>query len=600
MRLQVTKIAILDETDIVKARQRAKHVASLLGFDSQDQTRIATAVSEIARNSYEYAQKGMVSIFLMDERPQRLFIEVQDQGKGIGKLQDILEGRYKSPTGLGLGLIGARKLMDFFTIESSGEGTKVTLAKLTPKGQSPVTKETLKTIIDELTKFNVQDPLEEMRYQNQELMAALTLLREKQDELRSLNVELENTNRGVLALYSELDEKASALQTANQVKTRFLSNVTHEFRTPVNSISNVTRILLDELDGSLADGQKKSIEIIERSAKTLSDMVNDLLDLAKVEAGKITVRPTQFNLADLFSSLNSLFKPLLAKSSSVHLVIEEPEDNIEITSDEAKLSQILRNLISNALKFTERGEVRVSAEKFDGRVTITVADTGIGIAQKDLNYIFDEFVQIESPLQRKSKGTGLGLPLTRKLTTLLGGFVHVRSELGLGSTFSVNVPLTYLGPLEASFVSHKDEPSSHKKLTILVIDDDPLDRQRIKDILISNLPCEIIEASSGLEGINSLNSRTTDLVFLDIVMPETSGWDILEKLRRSPVAKSVPVIMHTAQSITPLELELLSQKNARFLSKQATENEKLQAVRGILREQLSRAKKEPNHVERHA
>ena len=260
-------------------------------------------------------------------------------------------------------------------------------------------------------------------------------------QAEELSAELAETNRGVLALYAELDDNAQQLRDASDLKSRFLSYMSHEFRTPLSSILSIARILQDRLDGPLTDEQQKQVRFIQTAAGELTEMVNDLLDLAKVEAGRVTISPAWFDMVDLFSALRGMFKPIL-QSHSVSLVFEEPQDVPRIFTDDKKLSQILRNFISNALKFTPDGEVRVSATLIDGdRVTFRVADTGIGIAAEHVGSLFNDFVQIDAPIQKRLRGTGLGLSLSRKLALLLGGDVAVESTLGQGSRFSVTLPV---------------------------------------------------------------------------------------------------------------------------------------------------------------
>jgi signal transduction histidine kinase len=261
------------------------------------------------------------------------------------------------------------------------------------------------------------------------------------DELAALRTELDETNRGVVALYAELDDKAAQLRDANDLKSRFLSYMSHEFRTPLTSMTSITGILLSRLDGPLTAEQQKQVEFIRNSARELTDMVNDLLDLAKVEAGRITISPEWFEMVDLFAALRGMFKPIVA-TSSVTLTFDEPEDPIKLYTDDKKLSQILRNFISNALKFTPAGDVRVSAHLLDtDHVEFAVTDTGIGIAAEHLPNLFGEFVQLDVRLQKRLRGTGLGLSLARKFAMLLGGKVAVESELGKGSRFSVTLPV---------------------------------------------------------------------------------------------------------------------------------------------------------------
>ena len=260
-------------------------------------------------------------------------------------------------------------------------------------------------------------------------------------QVEALTTELAETNHGVVALYAELDDNAVRLREASELKSRFLSYMSHEFRTPLGAIRSIARILLDRLDGPLTDEQERQVAFIQSSATELSDMVDDLLDLAKVVAGRVTISPAWFDMVDLFSALRGMFKPILS-SESVSLIFEEPTGVPPVYSDDKKLSQILRNFISNALKFTPRGEVRVTAQLAGAdRVTFAVTDTGIGIAAEYLGEIFLEFVQVEGPIQKRLRGSGLGLSLSKKLAEVLGGDVGVTSTLGAGSTFWVTIPL---------------------------------------------------------------------------------------------------------------------------------------------------------------
>lgn len=389
----MTALSMLEihyEQDVVQARQRTRELAEPLGFDAQDQARLATAVSEIARNSFQYAGGGTVE-FYVDGAPQTFLIRIRDQGRGIPHLANILEGRYTSETGMGLGITGSRRLMDFFEIESlPGQGTTVVMGKTLPKRTPTLTDSQLQRIRQAVIERSPQNPYEEIQRQNQELLRAMAELRKREEELTHLNRELEDTNRGVVALYAELDEKASSLQQANELKTRFLSNMSHEFRTPLNSILSLSRILLARMDGDLTAEQEKQVTFIQKAADGLSELVNDLLDLAKVEAGKIEVRPTSFEVSDLFATLRGMLRPLLVQGSSVTLIFEEPDRLPSLYSDEGKIAQILRNFVSNALKFTEQGEVRVRAVQLGHMVTLSVSDTGIGIAPEDQERIFED------------------------------------------------------------------------------------------------------------------------------------------------------------------------------------------------------------------
>jgi signal transduction histidine kinase len=262
-------------------------------------------------------------------------------------------------------------------------------------------------------------------------------------ELAGLQAELTETNKGVVALYAELDQNALQLREAADLKSRFLSYMSHEFRTPLASITSVTDILLVRLDGPLTAEQERQLRFVQGSVRELMEMVDDLLDLAKVDAGRISISPAWFEMVDLFSALRGMFRPIVG-SGSVSLIFEEPDQVPPIYTDDKKLAQILRNFISNALKFTLQGEVRVSAGVINGEmIEFAVTDTGIGIAAEHLPALFSDFVQLDTRIQKRLRGTGLGLSLARKFAELLRGSVAVQSELGKGSRFSVLIPARY-------------------------------------------------------------------------------------------------------------------------------------------------------------
>jgi signal transduction histidine kinase len=272
----------------------------------------------------------------------------------------------------------------------------------------------------------------------------------QQSEIAFLHAELAETNKGVLALYAELDENAVQLREAADLKSRFLSYMSHEFRTPLASITSIADILIGGLDGPLTTEQHRQIQFVRGSVRELTEMVDDLLDLAKVDAGRISISPEWFEMVDLFSALRGMFKPIVG-SGAVSLIFEETSAIPRIYTDDKKLSQILRNFISNALKFTSEGEVRVSATLIgEGRVEFAVSDTGIGIAKDHLPVLFADFVQLDTRIQKRLRGTGLGLSLAKKFAELLGGAVGVTSEEGRGSRFFVVIPTHYKTSIRVS------------------------------------------------------------------------------------------------------------------------------------------------------
>jgi signal transduction histidine kinase/CheY-like chemotaxis protein len=534
--------AIRHEQDVVTARQRAAQIAGLVGFDSSEQTRIATAVSEIVRNAFRYAGGGVVEISIEGQTiPQLLIVKVGDRGRGIANLDDVMAGRYKSTTGMGIGLMGTRRLMDQFDIASSPAGTIVTLKKLLPRRAPFIGPARVKELVEKIHAHRPGGLVDEIQRQNQELLRTLDELQRRQEELVRLNRELEDTNRGVVALYAELDEKADHLRRADELKSRFLSNMTHEFRTPVNSILALTDLLGEQLQSGR--DTLPELAYIRKSAEQLSELVNDMLDLAKVEAGKTTVRRAPFEVGNLFGALRGMLRPLLV-NRSVSLLFDEPVDLPTLHTDEGKVSQVLRNFISNALKYTEKGEVRVSASLDAGQreIIFTVADTGIGVARDDLARIFEEFVQIDHPLQRGVKGTGLGLPLSKRLAELLGGRVWVHSELGVGSTFSVAIPIVFEPRHPAEELPLSLEADGRHP--ILVLEDEYSD-QLFYEKILKDSRYHIYPARTVAGARDILRRARPAAIVLDVLLDGEDTWQFLSEIKSDPETRAIPVVVVT-------------------------------------------------------
>ena len=547
MSLPLLSMQIRYEQDVVAVRQRARHVAESLGFDGQDQTRVATAISELARNAFMYAGGGKVEFLVEGRRaPQLLVIRVSDRGPGIADVDLVLSGRYRSATGMGLGIVGARRLVDRFEVTSApGQGTAVTIGKLFPRRAPLLEPEGVGALVDRLGRLAPPTATDEIRRQNQELMAALEQLRQRQEDLTRLNAELEDTNRGVVALYAELDEKADTLRRADELKSRFLSNMSHEFRTPLNSMLALSALLLEDRAQPLSPDQRRQVGYIRQAAEDLSELVNDLLDLATVEAGKVVVRPTEFDLRTLFAALRGMLRPLLV-NESVSLVFEEPDDVPLMYTDEGKVSQILRNFLSNALKFTERGEIRVSARLTDdGRAVVcSVADTGIGIAPEDQERIFEEFTQIDNPVQKRVRGTGLGLPLVRKLTMLLGGSVSVESTVGVGTTFRATIPLVFAAaqPRPAPAAPPAIDPA---RTPILLVEDSQQD-QLLYEHYFRPSAFQMVLARTLREARDLVERVRPAAMVLDIRLGASDAWAFIAELRGVAATRELPIVVVTS------------------------------------------------------
>ncbi len=547
----VLKLRLQHERHVVHARQRAREIAEMLGFDRQDQVRLATATSELARNAFRYAREGTVEFTVLGleygSPLQSLVIRVCDTGPGIPNVDEVLSGSYQSTTGMGMGLVGTRRLMDDFDLRSSQAGTTVTVRKALPGGAVRLQPEKLRTIMASLARTSV-DPMQEVERQNQELMRTLADLREKQEQLAQVNSELEDTNRGVVALYAELEQNAADLRRVSDLKTSFLSNLSHEFRTPLNSILALCQILSDHADGDLTTEQEKQVGYIRRSAADLSEMVNDLLDLAKVEAGKIDIRPGTFTVADLFAALRGMLRNVL-HTSSVELLFTAPENLPPMFTDEQKVSQILRNLISNALKFTERGQVHVSARIEGLQMVFRVADTGIGIAEADWERVFEEFLQIGGEIQSRVRGTGLGLPLSRNLATLLGGSLAVENSSPAGSTFCAAVPVRYMEvadtPVELSDRSD-DRP-------VLLVVEDNMETRYIHQAELQAVNMSLQFARNLHEARALAEWALPAALLLDRVLEGADALSFMEELRSRGFTGPAIVTSVNPDSVMPLQ-----------------------------------------------
>lgn len=566
--------------DVVTVRQRAREVAALLGFDGSTQTRIATAVSEIARYAFSDGragqsggqtggQTGGQAEFLVDTTgPSTTFVvRIRNNEPVLPADGTTTAGQQAAAMELPPEIRRARRLVDRLDVHAGpGRPTTALLEQAVP-ATVQVTAQMLARIRQQIEQQAPQSAIAEVQQQNQELLQTLAELRRQQEELSQLNRELEDTNRGVLALYAELDERADRLRQADEVKSRFLSNMSHELRTPLNSIIALSGLLLERTDGELTQQQEKQANYIRRAAENLSEMVNDLLDLAKVEAGKITIYPETFTVNDLFSALRGMMRPLL-DNNSVELIFERPNGLPALYTDEGKVAQILRNLISNALKFTEEGTVRVSAtlDTAEDAVVFAVIDTGIGIAAEDQERIFQEFGQLDHPIQQRVKGTGLGLPLSRKLAELLGGSLTVESEIDQGSTFLARIPCVYREEVEMQFPAPSEAQATTYRAKILHIDDNETDRYILRNLL-ANTVNELVTAVNGAEGLQIAAREQPAVIFLDLALPDMSGFQVLSALQSDPLTAGIPVVILTSKELVIEEEKQLALQAAAILSK---------------------------------
>ncbi|GAC1480525.1 MAG: hypothetical protein PVSMB9_05300 [Candidatus Dormibacteria bacterium] len=376
-------------------------------------------------------------------------------------------------------------------------------------------------------------------------------------ELLTLGHTFNQMAQQMSSAYQTLEEKVSQrtgeLQTANQelarankLKSEFLANVSHELRTPLSAIIGFSQILLDGIDGALNEEQQQDVQQVNRSGQSLLNLINQILDLSKIEAGKMELTTERLELAGLVNSVLESIRPL-AEQKSLKIETRLPLSLPAVEADPVRLKQILINLLSNAVKFTDRGHIEVFAQPSGRMVRIAVKDTGIGISAESQKVIFEEFVQGDGSSTRRHGGTGLGLSIVRKLVEMHGGAITVVSEPGLGSTFMFTVPVWAAAP--ASLPAVRPRPLQHPNQglpgnVILVVDDDASVRQLIARHLEQD-GWRTVQASNAADALRLAHESRPVLMTLDVMMPDASGWWVLEKLREDPQTAGIPVLVVT-------------------------------------------------------
>ena len=363
------------------------------------------------------------------------------------------------------------------------------------------------------------------------------------EQVRQHSAELENL---VIERTSELQRANRQLEAASRHKSEFLANMSHELRTPMNAIIGFTRLVMRRSRDVLAPRQYDNLAKILTSADHLLSLINDILDLAKVEAGRIEVYPVEFALGPMLAECLHTVEPML-KSAQVRLVQESAADLPFLLTDRDKVKQVLMNLLSNAAKFTHTGTITVTAHARDGTVVVAVADTGIGIPQEALQHIFEEFRQVDSSTTREYGGTGLGLTISRHLARLMGGDITVQSTVGVGSTFIVTLPQRYRSAAPVERLTTESAPvattvTPENAPVVLAIDDDP----NVLYLLQENLTeagYQVIGAAHGTEGLQQARQRKPLAIILDILMPHKDGWQVLHELKADVATRDIPVIL---------------------------------------------------------
>lgn len=390
-------------------------------------------------------------------------------------------------------------------------------------------------------------------------------------ELEAQKTELSSQSAELMEQNTELEMQKKQLNEASRLKTNFLSNMSHELRTPLNSVIAFSGVLNRRLAKQIPEEEYSYLEVIERNGKNLLALINDILDISRIEAGREEVEITRFNANNLIAEVVSMINPQ-AKLRNIELRQTDPGTELKITNDATKLRHVLQNLIGNAVKFTEKGKVEVKAQLIDKSIVITVSDTGIGIAEEHIAHIFDEFRQADGSTSRRFGGTGLGLSIAKKYSNLLGGAITVNSTPGIGSDFILTLPVTYSSENriveveETATIKYAMKPAAviPKSVTIgktilLVEDSEPAIIQ-MKDILEEN-GYNIIVARDGAEALGIIAHTIPDAMILDLMMPCVDGFQVLENLRNAESTAHIPVLILSAKHITKEELKFLKRNN---------------------------------------
>jgi CheY-like chemotaxis protein/signal transduction histidine kinase/methyl-accepting chemotaxis protein len=398
-------------------------------------------------------------------------------------------------------------------------------------------------LVSVLTSDKTQLMASELLEKNEELTDTNEELQRKSEELQTQSAELQAQSQELRETADELETQRSQVKEADRLKSEFLSNMSHELRTPLNSVLALSQLMISRGTGKDPAEEKNFLEVIERNGRQLLNLINDILDLSKIESGRMDIFPSTFDSRRVINRALDTIRPLLEeKGQSLEVNIEAAP---EIESDEDKVTQILLNLLSNATKFTARGRIMVEVTVSAQRVFFIVRDTGIGIRPEDFSHIFDEFRQVDGSVTRRHEGTGLGLAICQKLAVLLGGQILVESVEGEGSTFTLDLPLQIpasgnIRPVPLP--TGKPSAATTTQQTILVIDDE----QEVLDLVGNHLTeagYRVVLASNGKEGIRLAKEFRPFAITLDVLMRGMDGWEVLKELKTDPATTEIPVVM---------------------------------------------------------
>ena len=409
------------------------------------------------------------------------------------------------------------------------------------------------------------------------------------EELKAQSEELQAQTEELQAQAQELERQRLQVEVADRLKSEFLSNMSHELRTPLNSVLALTQLMIARGVGRDAAQEAEYLQVIDRNGRHLLHLINDILDIARIESGRIQLTLTSIDPAATCARALETVRPLAAEGGLE--LNTDCGDLPRLCTDEDKLQQILINLLSNAIKFSDRGEIRLKVTAAADQVRFTVRDTGIGIAPEVLPLIFEKFRQADGSSTRRFEGTGLGLAICRSLARILGGEITVESQLGQGSAFTLTLPKTCPESQEAAEAGPVIQPSPSPAPAavwtapplVLVVEDNPEAAFQVRTIL-EEQGCAVHAAPGGAEALAVLPQVRPDLIILDLMLPDVDGFQVLEQIRALPATENTPVLVLTARELTPEDRTRLERQHIRqFVQKGSLNREELAAcVRRLL------------------
>ena len=514
--IELGEIRLQHRTAVYDARNKVRNLANALGYSSIEATRLAIAVSEAARVLRRDGQESRIAVSLeMDLSAPRLVLD--------------FEARNASPD-----LTPLLGFFDHSYANSTNDFQGIRATKYLPSAEFEATDA-----------FIAEQCLRIQNLSREELMDEI---QQKNRELEQHSTELEHT---VAQRTEELKHAMEAAEGANRAKSGFLANMSHELRTPMNAIIGYSEMLMEDAEEEGNQASADDLAKIHSAGRHLLSLINDVLDISKIEAGKMDLYLETFEIAALVEGVVSTIDALI-KTNDNRLTVEVDPSLGSMHADATKVRQALFNLLSNAAKFTHAGEIRlrVEGEEVDGErwIQMSVSDSGIGIPPEKIDHVFEEFSQADDSTTRDYGGTGLGLSISRRFCQMMNGDISVTSVVGEGSRFEIRLPALVrdlpeelegaAGSPVSPLVDPGDEP------VVLVIDDDP-DARDLLDRTLQGAGVRVVTAGDGREALDLARSLHPAAITLDVLMPRMDGWEVLRELKADAATRDIPVIMVT-------------------------------------------------------